>query len=289
MADNKIKIGDIQIIGPADGLRYQDAPLDEIFPSPDGVDWRDAKALYPATFGEGDTWRQDYGCYVLRSPSQTILVDTGIGGETSAFAKMIGAEGLLMHKLAGEGIDTKDIDTVFFTHLHPDHVGWNLVERNGALTPRFPQARYVAHRADWDRVTQPSPAAANPIAQFVEQNLRTLESAGVLDILDGERSLNGQVTAIHTPGHTPGHMSLVIASDGQVAMILGDVVAHPVQITYPEVNFIHDIDKGLAQRTRHQIVRRIEEEGMKIGVSHFPEPGFGDVIMLEGRRIFRAL
>jgi glyoxylase-like metal-dependent hydrolase (beta-lactamase superfamily II) len=126
-------------------------------------------------------------------------------------AKSFGTGGHLPERLRSAGVSPKDIDTVMFTHLHPDHVGWNLQQEAGQYRPTFPRARYVAHRADWDtfqRVeVQQELAAIAP--GYVEQTLTPLESLGVLDLADGDRILSEEVTAIHTPGHTPGSMSML--------------------------------------------------------------------------------
>ena len=97
------------------------------------------------------------------------------------------------------------------------------------------------------------------------------------------------VTAISTPGHTPGHMSLLVSSAGHQALITGDVLVHPAQVTEPEWLFLFDMNGQTAIRTRQTILHRLESEGMAAVVCHFPEPGFGKIVRLEGRRYWRGL
>src|SRR5262249_32872269 len=111
----------------------------------------------------------------------------------------------------------------------------------------------------------------------------------VLDLADGERSLTEEVTALHTPGHTPGSMSLLIASGGERAIIVGDAIAHPAQVEHPDWGFAFDFDGETALRTRDQLLDRIEAGGRPFAPCHFPEPGFGRVVRLDGRRIWQAL
>jgi glyoxylase-like metal-dependent hydrolase (beta-lactamase superfamily II) len=124
---------------------------------------------------------------------------------------------------------------------------------------------------------------------FVQETLTPLEALGVLDLADGERSLTEEITTLHTPGHTPGSMSLLIASGGERAIIVGDAIAHPAQVEHPDWGFSFDFDGETALRTRNQLLDRIEAEGLTMTSCHFPEPGFGRVVRLEGRRYWQAL
>jgi glyoxylase-like metal-dependent hydrolase (beta-lactamase superfamily II) len=124
---------------------------------------------------------------------------------------------------------------------------------------------------------------------YVPQSLTPLEGLGALDMTDGERSLTSEVTALHTPGHTPGSMSLLITSGDQRAILVGDAIAHPAQVEHPDWVFAFDFDGETAQQTRGQLLDRIEAEGLIVSACHFPEPGFGRVVRLEGRRSWQAL
>ena len=175
--------------------------------------------------------------------------------------------------------------------LHPDHVGWNLQRQGGQYRPTFPRARYVAHRADWDTFrraeVQQEMAAIAP--GYVEQTLTPLESLGVLDLADGDRILSEEVTALHTPGHTPGSLSLLVVSGGEQAIIAGDAFGHPAQVEHPDWGVAFDFDGPQAEKTRRQLLDWVEAEGLVLSAMHFPEPGFGRVVRLEGRRFWQAL
>jgi glyoxylase-like metal-dependent hydrolase (beta-lactamase superfamily II) len=206
-------------------------------------------------------------------------------------ATWLGISGELPDRLRAAGVAPEAVETVMFTHLHPDHVGWNLQKEGSEYRPMFPHARYVAHRADWEMVQLPEvqEAMAGIAPRFVPEALMPLEALGALDLVDGERSLTSEVTAIHTPGHTPGSMSLLISSRGERAIIVGDAIAHPAQVEHPDWGFAFDFDGETALQTRRQLLDRIEAEGLIMTACHFPEPGFGRVMRLEGRRSWQAV
>jgi glyoxylase-like metal-dependent hydrolase (beta-lactamase superfamily II) len=179
------------------------------------------------------------------------------------------------------------VDTVFFTHLHPDHVGWNLSQSGANPRPMFPRARYVVHEADWTTFKQPEVQAMMPFS-FWEETLGPLETLGVLDLLAGEQALTSEITAISTPGHTPGHMSLAIASGGQRALIMGDVAIHPAQVTETEWSALFDMDQQLAAQIRKQVLDQVEVDHTTLVACHFPEPGFGHLVRVEGRRYWQG-
>src|SRR6059036_1222516 len=109
---------------------------------------------------------------------------------------------------------------VVMTHLHRNHVGWNLVARGEKYVPTFPNARYWMSAKDWEVCHQPdvqpqrfpnAPACVWPLAEL-----------GLVELMAGEHSITRELTALPTPGHTPGHVSLLITSRGERALVLGD-------------------------------------------------------------------
>jgi hypothetical protein len=122
------------------------------------------------------------------------------------------------------GVSPHYIDTVVLTHLHADHVGWNLEAEGSDRQLTFNRAPYLIHQADWDTCTR---QAAH--YSWVEQTVTPLQSLAALDLTSTDRSLTRDVTALHTPGHTPGHMCVLVASAEQRAIIGGDVIVHPAR------------------------------------------------------------
>ncbi len=287
MPEARLTVGNVEILSLNDG--EASLPLSDVFPEVPAEAWVPYRERYPTGF-RGEHLLAHFECYLIRSQGQTILVDTGLGGAAtnpnSIEAMVGGAEGRLLQELQTAGVDPAGVDTVFFSHLHFDHVGWNLTHEPGApVRATFPNARYVAHRADWEVFQRPEVMELFP--SHWDQTLGPLQDLGALELLDGERPLTGEITAISTPGHTPGSMSLAIVSGGERAYILGDVFHGPAQITEPGWKFSFDMDGDQGVTTRTAIIERAESEDAIMAICH--HGGFGRVVRAEGRRYWQVV
>jgi glyoxylase-like metal-dependent hydrolase (beta-lactamase superfamily II) len=232
--------------------------LSQLFPGVRADQWEPYLGRYPWAFADADTLYGRVGSYLLRSPGRVVLVDTGIGPGA------MGMRGRLIEDLEKNGAYPDDVDTVFLTHLHGDHVGWSLEPDGG---PTFPGARYVTQEAEWE--------AAEP---YVRKAMSSLDDLGVLRLMDGEEALTEELTAIPTPGHSPGHASLLVSSGGEQALVLGDVISHPAQATETTWNIAFDVDKERAAFTRTQLLDWLEADGIPVAAGHIPGTGFGRVV-----------
>jgi glyoxylase-like metal-dependent hydrolase (beta-lactamase superfamily II) len=291
VAENKLFVGNVEVLALTDHAGDFPMPLSQLFPTVPADAWEPFRQRYPELFSGPDTWHNHYGCYLLRSEGRTILVDTGLGSNATSPGAVQkfggGVDGRLMAELHDAGVRPEEVDTVFFTHLHPDHVGWNLSQGGDNPRPTFSRARYVVHETDWATFKQPKVQAKTSFP-FWDETLGPLETLGVLDLLSGERALTSEITAIPSPGHTPGHMSLAIVSGGQRALILGDVACHPAQITETDWSMALDMDQEVAAQVRKQVLDRVEAEHSTLVACHFPEPGFGNLVRVEGRRYWQG-
>ena len=282
MTATTFSIGRVELCCFTDAEVAFSVPFSTLLPEASTADWQEYQQRYPAVFATPTTWNVHVGSHLIRSGGTTILVDTGIGPEPSQ--RLGGRPGRLMEELKQAGVGPDDIDVVFVSHSHADHIGWNL-NPNGS--PRFPKARFVLSQKEWDwlpsRVETQAPGSAE-----IERNLFPLRDLESLELLDGDSVLTDHVTAILTPGHTPGHMSLLISSDGEKAVLTGDAIVHPAQVTHPEWHLAMDFDKALAVETRQRLLDRIESEGLTLVACHFPSPGWGQVIRLDSRRYWQA-
>lgn len=286
MAGAKLTVGNVEILALHDNESA--LPLSMTFPGVPAEGWTPYQQKYPEGFTGTDNLRIRFECYLVRSSGQTILVDTGAGsmatnpGTVTAFAG--GTDGRLLAELQAAGVAPSDVDTVFLSHLHPDHVGWNLTEQGGS--PTFPGARYIFHQADWEAFRTPRDQEIFGLT-FWEETLAPLESHGVIDFLSRERALTNEITAIPTPGHTPGSMSLAIVSSGERAYILGDVFHGPAQVTEPQWVFSVDMDPGVAVQTRTGMLDRAVSEDATLAICH--HRGFGKVVRADGRRYWQGI
>jgi glyoxylase-like metal-dependent hydrolase (beta-lactamase superfamily II) len=253
---SSITVGRVEIIALTDmeGAFFR---LDQIFPGVMEDQWEPYRHRYPWAFADRETLRGRVGSYVLRSPNGTVLVDTGVGPQA------MGAGGRLLVELESAGVYPEDVDTVFLTHLHGDHLGWS-VKPDG--TPVFPDARYVTQAVEWE-LSVP----------YLGRAVAGLDDLGVLELLDGEEPVGEELTAIPTPGHSPGHSSLLVSSGGEQALVSGDAIVHPAQATEPTWNVYFDMDKEQAARTREMLLAWLEADGMIVAAGHIPGSGFGRV------------
>jgi glyoxylase-like metal-dependent hydrolase (beta-lactamase superfamily II) len=222
------------------------------------------------------------GAFAVHSSGKLILVDTGIGNKNNPDFR----NGNLPDRLAEAGIAPEDVDIVLNTHLHVDHVGWNTVERDGAYVPFFPRARYVIQRREWEYWTQPDIASKTP---YIGESVLPVQATGQVDLIDDVTSVTPEITTVPSPGHTPGHVSFAIVSNGEKALITGDIAHHPIQLTEWEWTFRADLDPEMAKETRRKMIERMEREQELVIGTHFPAPGFGRLVRLNDRRYWQAL
>lgn len=256
-----MRLGHLEIT-PLPDAEGEFLPWLEAFPSATDADWTRARAHDPGAFGPGGRWHLNFRCFAIRGAGVT-LVDLGIGHAASPAGTWAPVPGRLPASLAGAGIEPSEVDTVVLTHLHADHCGW-AVTASGE--PLFPNARHVLHR---DEVR----AANDTVHAYA---IRPLRESGLLDEVDGEtvlaRTATGEtVTAVPTPGHTPGHQSVLVASDTDRVVIAGDVLVHPVQLVAPDVAYRYDDDQDLARATRRALLAEAERTGTVLASPHLSE------------------
>ncbi|MDA1189938.1 MAG: MBL fold metallo-hydrolase, partial [Chloroflexi bacterium] len=207
-----------------------------------------------------------YGCVAIRSGGKTVLVDTGLYGQ----------DGTLLQEMNKKGVSLDDVSVVVMTHLHPDHVGWNLT--NGK--PTFPNARYLVPEQDYRHFADTA---------HVEEQVVPLERLHVMELVTGEHKVTDELITVHTPGHTPGHISLAINSGGKKGFILGDVAHSPAQAHYTDWSPSFDTDRDLSRTTRHKVFDMLEKDGLPVSAGHFPGTGFGKLVRQGGRRIWQVI
>ncbi len=223
--------------------------------------------------------------FVIRTGAEVILVDTGVGPELGSMADMDAGTpvGLLPASLAAAGVAPEAVTHVVFTHLHGDHIGWNAIDQDGARRPMFPNARYIVTRTEWEARFQV--AGKRSVATC----LTPVEAAGQLVLVDDGHRVAPGVELFATPGHTPGHTSVLVMGGDGGGIITGDVTHHPGEIEDPDVKFIYDADPDRSIASRKTLIARAAADGLVVMGGHFPPPTAGHVVMVEGRRRWRWL
>lgn len=272
---DSITVGDIKITYLPDGDGRMAPTI--VFPAGDQAFW-DAHGEY---LDEDGKVLVSVGGFLVETGDRKIVVDTGFGDMVVPFPPVDGVfrGGRFLDSLKQTGVDPADVDTVVYTHLHLDHVGWTA--QDGSLT--FSNARHVAGAGEWDfwrAVTDENLAGVGPHPEAVQAPLESrLDAAS-----DGETVAPG-MNVMATPGHTPGHVSVVVSSGAERAIILGDVLHCPLQLDESQIEIIFDVDAAVARQTRERITRELEGSPQTlVGSSHFSGSVFGRVVPGQGRR-----
>jgi len=274
-----LRIGSTEIIALADGEGLFFSPRADAFPEATAAQWAEVDRYDPGAVDAEGRWRLQFRAYAIRGDKGLTVVDAGIGPADGPAASWAPVPGVLPRSLDAAGIDPAEVDTVVLTHLHTDHVGWAVVTEaavpsaGGAATPGsatsdrrpyFPNAEYLLQRAEYDALD-----ALNP--QLRETLIDPLEAAGRLRLLDGETPLRAGRT-IATPGHTPGHQSVLVAEGRELALVTGDLLVHALQLLHPELAYTHEVDPEAARHSRERILSREAATTLHLATPHLTEP-----------------
>jgi glyoxylase-like metal-dependent hydrolase (beta-lactamase superfamily II) len=208
---------------------------------------------FPA-LNSSDEWRLPVNAILIRGDGTTVLVDTGLGPAPRAFMPSAGA--WLLTELTRAGSSPEDLDLVVHTHLHVDHVGWDA----------FPNARYVVSGDEWSYFMSEDSLAQRP---HLRDRVEPLRDAGSVVLVEEELEIVSGVRLVPTRGHTPGHASVFVESEGEELVVLGDVVVHELQLADPDLVYVSDDDPELSAATRKQLLGQLYDCGTPAIVSHF--------------------
>jgi glyoxylase-like metal-dependent hydrolase (beta-lactamase superfamily II) len=218
--------------------------------------------------------------YVVKTPGQTILIDTCVGNHkprpTRPFWHMMDSDRYAKN-LAAAGLTVEDIDLVMCTHLHTDHVGWNTRLENGRWVPTFPKAKYVfAERelAHWTQRQKEDPAAC----PWITDSVLPIVAAKRDLVVRSDYTLNDRVQLLPTPGHTIDHYSVLVGKPGQEAVITGDMIHSPLQARYPELGMLSDYNSKQAGESRRRLFGRFCDTSTLMCTAHFPSPSTARVV-----------
>jgi glyoxylase-like metal-dependent hydrolase (beta-lactamase superfamily II) len=272
-----IQRGDITITFLADGGAVTEPTVS--FPASDPEGWK----RHPEFLNDDGRLVTSIGGFLIQTGDRTIVVDTGLG-PTRLDIPDVGffQGGEFLHSLAETDVSPRDVTDVIFTHLHSDHTGWTTRPTGVGPTFTFPNARHYTTDAEWSFWR----AEEQPFGPPLDTVLRPLEER--VEMLHDGITVAPGVDVVATPGHTPGHVSLVVSSGDERAIILGDVLHCPVQLLEPEWSIVADIDPELARRTRERLYDELEQPHTITGVNHFADAVFGRIILAEGKRTWHV-
>lgn len=232
--------------------------------------------LYPHYVEENGALKLSIQALLIESPDLKMIVDTCIGNDKPR--KLIGNESLhtnFLDELASLDSSREEIDIVVCTHLHVDHVGWNTMKQGDRWQPTFPNARYLIGRKEFEYWSLDTSDDQVPVMQ---DSVTPIFDAGLADLVEMDHIISKEVRLIPTPGHTPGHVSVLIESQGQKAIITGDSMHHPCQIAEPDWAVTFDTDGTMASDCRKSLLNDIVDEPILLIGTHFAPPAAGHVI-----------
>ncbi|MBI1251921.1 MAG: MBL fold metallo-hydrolase [Alphaproteobacteria bacterium] len=243
--------------------------------------------LYPNFVTEDDALKLSVHALLVDAPGLKLVVDTCFGNDKPRY--LIGRQPLataFLSEIAAAGFPRESVTTVACTHLHVDHVGWNTMLEDGAWKPTFPNARYLMGHdeyAHWSTHSETREQKA-----VMADSVQPIFDAGLVDLVETNHRLSPEIRFMPTVGHTPGHVSVVIESKGEKAVITGDLMHHPAQITQPDWGPPFDSDSAQARETRRRFVNEFADAPVLVIGTHFATPTAGYVKRIDGALRFIA-
>jgi glyoxylase-like metal-dependent hydrolase (beta-lactamase superfamily II) len=220
-----------------------------------------------------------FQAFVLRSRGKNVMIDTCIGADRKReYAVFCNLHTTFLEDLAVAGFPAESIHAVLCTHLHFDHVGWNTRLHEGRWVPTFPQARYLFGLQEFEHWRHLRSTGGYHDVEHLHDSIDPVVAAGLVDYITPDYQVTDEVSLFPTPGHTPGHVSVLIRSRGEEAVITGDLMHHPIQLTDPLRPGNFDMDKPQGGRTRQAFVERFGNSKTLIIGSHFCDPTAGWIV-----------
>jgi glyoxylase-like metal-dependent hydrolase (beta-lactamase superfamily II) len=206
---------------------------------------------------------------VVETPTRRIVVDTGLGNDKQGrnVPTWNNRNEPFLERMSAAGFPPESVDMVLCTHLHVDHVGWNTKLTGGQWVPTFANARYVFGQTEYEHWRDYSDTP-DKIAVFTD-SVKPIADAGKADLVASDHRLTEEITLIPTPGHSPGHVSIHVQSDGETGLLTGDVAHHPCQMAHLGWSSTADSDPALSVVSRRELFSRFAGTPTLVIGGHF--------------------
>jgi glyoxylase-like metal-dependent hydrolase (beta-lactamase superfamily II) len=270
----RYKVGSIEITVVTDGANR--LPVTDEFVL--NAKKEEVNAALAEAFMEPGVFVGPYNPIVINTGAKLALVDTGTG--EAAYKASKGQTGQFLTNLAAAGIDANAIDTVIISHYHGDHINGLLKADNSLAYPNAEILVPAAEHKYWMDEGEMSRAATKRIADNFK-NVRRVISGDVLKRLrtyEADKEVISGVTAVSTPGHTPGHTSHVVASGNAKVYVQADVTHAPFLFArHPGWHAFYDHEPVQAEATRRKVYDMLAAERMRVQGFHYPFPSLAHV------------
>jgi glyoxylase-like metal-dependent hydrolase (beta-lactamase superfamily II) len=248
----------------------------KVIPQATPAELRRLAWLYPHFVSEDDaTLKLSIHALLVEAPGLKLVVDTCVGNDRPR--GITGGRSLatpFLQHLGEAGWSRDGVDAVVCTHLHVDHVGWNTMLENGRWTPTFPKARYLIGRREYEFWSASDDAEQQAM---LGDSFKPIFDAGLVQLVEEDHLISPEVRLTPSVGHTPGHVSVMIESEGERAAITGDIVHHPCQLAHLDWSFSDDNPKA-AVLTRTRLFAEWADQPILVIGSHFAAPTAGRVV-----------
>jgi glyoxylase-like metal-dependent hydrolase (beta-lactamase superfamily II) len=277
MANLSWRVGDVRItrIVEGDGSAAIQHVLSAIPPQ----EIRKLAWLHPHFVDDDWNLRASIHTLVIETPDRRIVVDTCVGNDKERPKQdhwhWHRAQTRFMDDLVEAGFHPDSIDTVMCTHLHMDHVGWNTRLVDGQWVPTFPKARYLFAEKELRHWQEHGRSLQQAV---LADSVTPVLDAGLAEMVTSDHRVCPEVCLIPTPGHTPGHVSVLIESKGEAALITGDFIHHPCQLANPDWVSSADSDAELGKRSRWDTFRSYADRPLLMIGTHFAGPTAGKLV-----------
>lgn len=260
----RMMLGDFEVTAISDGT--VDLPVDKLLKTkPETVQ----KAL--AAHWLKTPLETSVNAYLINTGSKLVLIDSGAGG---LFGPTLGG---LVANLKASGYQPEQIDEIYITHLHGDHVGG--IAKDGATL--FPNAVVRVNKKDADywlsqKNMDEATAAAKDFFKGAMASVGPYSAAKRFQPYTGDTELVPGIKSFATHGHTAGHSNYIVESKGQKLILIGDLIhVGAVQFDDPTVTISFDSEEKAAYAQRKQVFAAAAKEGAIIGAAHIQFPGLG--------------
>jgi glyoxylase-like metal-dependent hydrolase (beta-lactamase superfamily II) len=238
------------------------------------------KTLAPRFLDEaGENGFAAFRSWIVRTGRHVVLIDSCIGNDKDrpGFPPFHQMKTDYLQQLASVGLKPEQVDYVFCTHFHVDHVGWNTRLADGKWVPTFPNAKYIFARKELNHWQTLPKEEVGLNENVFEDSIEPILDAKLAHIIDDDFQLDDRLTVVPTPGHTPGHYSILLQDGSERGCFTGDIMHHPTQVFEPNWNSGFCLDAPTAIGSRKRILERAVSENMLLLPVHFASPGAGRV------------
>jgi glyoxylase-like metal-dependent hydrolase (beta-lactamase superfamily II) len=315
MIGKPLKVGALEIFSVSDGHFA--------IPEPPQIKTLNPDLSFHRDYIPGDgTFITQLGAFLVRTGGRMVLLDAGLGppcghegtycgahadpkllnafddmwrrfGRDEEFvamrrqglARTVIHHGLLERSLRTLGVAPEEVTDVVLSHLHCDHMGW--VTRDEK--PFFSNATVWVHEADAAHFlgdNAPDETGTKVMFGVDSAKKRLSPALGQFRTWRHDTTIAPGIDVRHTPGHTPGSSIAIVSSQGQRAMMLGDAIHCPLEMTDVAFSLMADFDKALAHRTKMSIIKEVEDGSTHVASPHFPGMQFGRLLQADGKRHF---